>query len=146
MLPATANGIAGPHASALNSASLLRVRCLRSIGGYDERFPLHNSDTRLYQQLHAAGYRIAVAGDIVVPHELSILDRQHRMSPERYRRMLEDECAFWDCHMGALGRIERLLRLALRYAKSTLQHEDAAYREVTLAELRRRLRTKRNNG
>ena len=139
--PAGATGEAGPHLSALNSASLLKVRALRAVGGYDEKFPLHNSDTRLYGLLDAAGKRTVIAGHVVVPHELSILDRENRMSPERYRHMLEDECLFWDSHMGALARAERLSRLVLRYIKGALHGEEAAYRRVTLAELWRRLTT-----
>ncbi len=143
VLPATADGIVGPHTSALNSASLFRVAAMRAVDGYDESFPLHNSDTRLYQRLQAASKQVAVAGSIVVPHELSILDRENRISPARYRQMLEDECAFWDRHMGPLGRAERLLRLALRYGKGLLRHEPSAYQQVTLGELGRRLKTTR---
>ncbi len=138
-----ASGISGPHTSALNSGSLLRVQALRSVDGYDERFPLHNSDTRLYQRLHVAGLRVAVAAEVTVPHELSILDREHRMSPDRYRHMLEDECAFWDRHMGTLGRAERLVRLVGRWCKGMLHNEDAAFQRVTLGEIRRRLATSR---
>ena len=144
MLPAGMSGIAGPHTSALNSASLLRVGALRELGGYDERFPLHNSDTRLYQRLDLAGKHVAVAGHVTVPHELSILDRENRMSPERYRHMLEDECFFWDRHMGPAGRAERLIRLAVRYGRGVLRGEAPAYQRLTLLELRRRLLTTRS--
>lgn len=143
MLPAGTSGICGPHTSALNSASLLRVEAVRAIGGYDEQFPLHNSDTRLYQRIDEAGMQVAVAGDIVVPHELSILDRQGRMSAERYRHMLRDECDFWDRHMGPAGRAERLLRLLLRWCKGLVGGEDAAFLAVTLKEILRRLLTTR---
>lgn len=139
VVPVGVSGLAGPHLSALNSASLLRVRALRKIGGYDERYPLHNSDTRLYQKLDAAGMRVAIAGDVVVPHELSILDREGRMSPERYRKMLVDERLFWKEHMGRLARLERMVRLALRYIKGTLRGENATYRRITYDELRQRL-------
>lgn len=143
VLPATEHGVAPRHASAINSGSLLRCTALRAVGGYDPEFPLHNSDTRLYQKLDHAGLRIAVA-DVTVPHELSILAREQRIRPERYRRMLEDECAFWDRHMGALGRAERIVRLAGRMVKSFLGKEDPAFRRITGNELRRRLLTPRN--
>ena len=148
VLPVTANGIAGPHTSAINSASLLRVRDLLAVGGYDEEFPLHNSDTRLFQKLDRAGKRLAIAGDLTVAHELSILRRAERISPERYRAMLEDECFFWDRHMSLAGRMERWVRLAGRAAKSVLQREDPAFLRITLGEMRRRLvlsRTRRLN-
>jgi GT2 family glycosyltransferase len=144
VLPSGTKGISGRHTSALNSASLLRVSALRQIGGYDPRLPLHNSDTRLYQHLDEAGKRVVVAGDIFVNHELAILQRQNRMTAERYRQMLADECDFWDRHMGLLGRTERLIRLLGRVCKGYLQGEDAMFRKVTLDEIRRRLLTRRS--
>lgn len=139
VLPADARGVAPRHASAINSGSLLRCSALRSVGGYDTEFPLHNSDTRVYQKLNDAGLRIAIA-DVTVPHELSILARAQRMRPERYRQMLEDECAFWDLHMGTAGRAERIVRLAGRAVISFVRGEDAAFQRITRGELFRRIR------
>ncbi len=141
VLPAGMSGVAGTHISALNSASLFRVRALRELGGYDEHFPLHNSDTRMYQQINAAGKCVAIADHVTVPHELSILDRENRMSPDRYRHMLFDECAFWDRHMGFAGRAERLIRLVVRFGKGVIKGEAAAYQRVTQQEILRRLLT-----
>ncbi len=142
VLPASAHGIAPPHTSALNSASLLRVGSLLQLGGYDPGFPLHNSDTRLYKRLDDAGKRVAIA-DVTVQHELSILRRAERMSPERYRLMLRDECRFWDLHMDWLGRTERMVRLLGRYAKGLLHNEDPAFQRVTIEEIRYRVLTRR---
>ena len=141
VLPRSASGIAPPHTSALNSASLVRARTVRDLGGYDLSFPLHNSDTRLYQRLDAAGLRVAIA-DVTVQHELSILRREERMSPDRYRLMLRDECRFWDRHMGALARTERVIRLLGRYARGVLRKEDPAFQRVTFTELRFRIFTR----
>jgi GT2 family glycosyltransferase len=132
-------GLAPLHASALNSASLLRVASLEAIGGYDLSFPLHNSDTRLYQRLDKAGYRLAVADGVIVPHELSILRREERISPERYRYMLSDERDFWDRHMGVLGRLERMIRLMGRAIRGHLHKENAAFQRITVKELQYRL-------
>lgn len=143
VLPASAGGIAPPHTSALNSASLVRVRSVLEVGGYDLSFPLHNSDTRLYQRLDEAGKRVAIA-DVTVQHELSIMRREERMSAERYRLMLRDECRLWDCHMGLPARIERMVRLLGRYAKGVLHKEHPAFQRVTLAEIRYRVFTRRS--
>ncbi len=142
VLPASASGLAPLHTSALNSASLLRVRSLLELGGYDLSFPLHNSDTRLYQRLDKAGKRVAIA-DVRVPHELSILRRKERMSPDRYRLMLQDECRFWDHHMGLAARTERWIRLLGRYAKGVLRMESRAFQRVTAEEMGYRLSTRR---
>ena len=138
-------GISRRHTSALNSTSLLRVSALQEVGGYDPRFPLHNSDTSLYHRLDRAGKRVAIASDILVEHELAILQRQDRISPDRYHAMLVDECTFWDLHMGLLGRIERTVRLAGRICKGYLQKEDAVFRNIAIAEIRRRLLTRKRD-
>ncbi len=61
------------------------------------------------------------------------------MTIERYRQLLIDERNFWDLHMSALGRAERLIRLIGRVAKSYIEKEDAAFRRVTLREIQKRL-------
>ena len=145
VLPAGSMGISGRFTSALNSGSLLRVSALRELGGYDPRFPLHNSDTRLYQRLDEAGKHVLLAGDIRVDHELAILQREKRMTLDRYRKLLRDECDFWDLHMGVLGRTERLIRLAGRMCKGYLKQENSAFLTVTRQEMMRRLRVRRRD-
>ena len=136
-------GLLGEHATALNSASLLRISALQKVGGYDERFPLNNSDTALFHRLDQAGYRVVLAGDITVRHELAIMQRQDRMTIERYRQLLIDERDFWDLHLGALARAERMVRLAGRLLKAMLSGEGADFQQATLGELRHRLFTRK---
>ena len=145
VLPPDTEGISRRFTSALNSASLLRVRALRQLGGYDTRFPVHNSDTSLYHRLDLAGARVVVIPDLLVDHELAILHRKNGIAPERYRKMLADECIFWDLHMGVLGRVERLVRLAGRVCKGYLQNESGVFRNIAIAEIRRRLFTSRRD-
>ena len=145
VLPAKTHGISKRFTSALNSGSLLRISALRQLGGYDLRFPLHNSDTRLYQRLDQIGKRVFIAGDIRIDHELAILQRQDRMTQDRYRKLLLDEGDFWDLHMGVLGRTERLVRLVGRVCKGYLQHEDPVFRNLTLQEIIRRLLVRRRD-
>jgi GT2 family glycosyltransferase len=128
---------------ALNSAAVLRVASLAAIGGYDYRFPLDISDINLFHRLHAEGKRVFVAGDILVSHSFSLLNKDKRMSMDRYPKMLRDECAFWDLYMGPLARVERFVRLVGRVGKDYLFTEDPAFRRATLLELKRRLLTRR---
>ena len=141
-LPADFSGLAPRHSSAINSGTLLRLSALAQVGGYDLRFPLNNSDSSLFFRLDAAGFRLAVAGEVRVQHELAIMNRQDRMSLERYGSLLADERACWDLHMGVLGRTERGARLALRVVKDLLQGRNQAFRTPTLRELRLRLLTR----
>ena len=143
VVPLHVSGILPPHVSAPNSASILRVASVRQVGGYDPRFPLGDSDVALYHAFDRAGLRVATAADLLVDHQLSILDRANRISPERYHAMLRDEGLFWDLHMPAAARAERLFRLAGRYAKGLLHREPAAFQQITAAELRYRTLTLR---
>jgi GT2 family glycosyltransferase len=137
-------GIPDQATYALNSAALLRVRSVVSVGGYDLRFPLDVSDINLFHQLHRAGMRVYIAGDMVISHSFSLLDKGSRMSLERYRAMLMDECAFWDLNMNFAARTERFLRLIGRVCKDSLRGGDKEFRATTLIELRRRLLTGRS--
>ncbi len=137
------DGILGSHASALNSAALLRVASLQSFGGYDERFPLNNSDTALFERLDQYGFRTVVMGGVAVEHELAIMRREDRMTPQRYEQLLRDERDFWDLHKGMLARAERLLRLMGRLAKGFKEKEGSAFQAITFAEVRLRLFSRR---
>jgi len=143
VLQGAVQGLLPRHCSAINSASLLRIAALEHVGGYDSSFPLNNSDTALFHRLDAAGYVLAICGDTVVQHELAIMRRADRMTPERYRQLLLDERRFWDTHMGVPGRIERLIRLAGRLLKGIVRLEETAFRRATLDEIKARLFTRR---
>jgi GT2 family glycosyltransferase len=132
------------HATyAVNSAATLRVDALRSIGGYDPMFPLDISDINLFHRLQHSGKRVFVAGDLMIGHDFSLLKKHGRMSVERYRAMLLDECAFWDMNMGPLARVERMIRFVGRTCKDLLVPESRDFQRITLAELKRRLLTPR---
>jgi GT2 family glycosyltransferase len=134
-----ATGVAHHATYAINSAATLRISALRKVGGYDPFFPLDMSDISLCHKLHKAGIRTFVAGDLVIHHELSLLDKGGRMTPERYRVGLLDECAFYDLEMGFLGRLERLIRLVGRAWKDRLEPDLRPFRTITLNEIRRRI-------
>lgn len=133
------SGIPEHPVYAFNSGSVLRVDALTEIGGYSPLFPLDNSDTNLYHQLGKAGKRVFVAGDLRVEHELSLLDMNRRMPIDRYRRLLFDECAFWDIEMNVLARVERKLRLLGRLYKHLVCAHRADLRVATFKELCRRM-------
>ncbi len=144
VLPQQADGLAPRFTSAINSASLLRVEAALAVGGYDPQFPLNNSDTSLFHRLDRAGKRIVVAGGVRVEHELAILDREGRMSTDRYRQLLRDECSFYDRHMPLPARGERLLRLLVRAGRSLLRGQEPEFRRIATGEIARRLLTRRS--
>jgi hypothetical protein len=132
-------GVAHHATYAINSAATLRISALRKVGGYDPCFPLDMSDINLCHKLYKAGIQTFVAGDLVIHHELALLDKRGRMTPERYRVGLLDECAFYDLEMGFLGRLERLIRLVGRVWKDRLEPDLLPFRTITLNEIKRRI-------
>ena len=100
--------------SAINSASTVRISALRAVGGYDPRFPLDYCDAVMYHRLNKANFRVFVAGQIRVEHELSVLDMKRRVTPQRYESILGAESAFWDECMGFVAHISLLLRYCHR--------------------------------
>ncbi|NYF78215.1 glycosyltransferase [Granulicella arctica] len=132
-------GISKRAAYAANSGSILRVSALREIDGYDPMFPLDLSDTNLFHRLYTSGKRVFIAGDVLMHHDFALLNKQARMSIERYDASLMDDCAFWDLYMGPLARFERILRFAVRICKDFFKPGETIFRERTLLELKRRL-------
>ncbi|WP_035349666.1 glycosyltransferase family 2 protein [Edaphobacter aggregans] len=136
-------GTASGPTYAVNSASTVRVAALRQIGGYDPFFPLDISDLNMFHKLANSGKKVFIAGDVIVHHELALLRKEERMSVERYRAGLLDECAFWDMKLGSLARLERIVRLTGRAFKDLLDPQKSQYLSVTLSEMKRRLFTSR---
>jgi GT2 family glycosyltransferase len=107
-------GVSLQKTHAVNSASTLRVSALKTIGGYDPKFHLAYSDIVLFDRLHNHGFRIFVAGNIRVQHEMSIFDLKNRSSARRYEEMLRAEEAYYDDYMGRIGDIVLVLKLSYR--------------------------------
>jgi GT2 family glycosyltransferase len=115
---------------ALNSAALLRVDALREIGGFCEDFWLDQLDAVLYHQLHRAGKRIYVAGDVQVQHQLSLQDYRS-LSPDRFRNFLQTESAFFDIYKGVFENQILTSKLLFRYLKhKTKGTNGAIVREI----------------
>jgi GT2 family glycosyltransferase len=132
-------GISRSITFAVNSAATLRVPFLRGIGGYNPLFPLDSSDLEMFARFHVNGGRAFIVSNLVVLHNFSLLDKSQRMSLQRYKAQLLDECGLWDQNMGGLARWERIFRLAGRACQDILRTETRAFFRITIAELGRRL-------
>lgn len=124
---------------AFNSGSILRVSALRQIRGYSPMFWLDHSDSYLYRQLHLHGKSVFVAGDIVLNHHFSMLDKEKRMTIDRYHNVLVAESAFWDTSMNLLAGWERTARLVCRWMKQVLGGDSREFRVETGRAIKRRL-------
>lgn len=136
-------GTAAGELHAFNSAALWRTQALKRIGGFCEYFSLDHLDIWMHRQLHRAGYRVFVAGDLQLQHNLSLLDYKTRVTPERYRGFLMAESAFTDICKGGLERAALNGRLLIRYFMQCLRREAPEIRALTLRELRYRLVTRK---
>jgi GT2 family glycosyltransferase len=125
---------------AVNSASMLRVSALRTVGGYDEKYWLDFSDVEMYYRLQLYDFHVFVAGDIHVEHEISVFDLVNRASPARYENIHRAEEAFYDKYLGRIEGFVFFLRLIYRLT-ITLRKAGATlpYYKVGLRFLCRRL-------
>ncbi len=124
-------GVPGRTVYAFNSGSVIRTRTLRQVGGYSPRFWLDHSDSHLYRQLAKFGKRVYVAGSLQLDHDFSMLQMEERISPERYRTILQAESAFWDMEMNGFAGLERTMRLAGRLLKHAVRGDSAELRRLT---------------
>jgi GT2 family glycosyltransferase len=131
-------GITKRETRALNSASLFRVDALRQIGGFNPYFWLDFLDMYVYRQFHQYGWKIYVAGDIQVEHELSLLHRE-KIKADRFRNILWAECAFCDSYGGPIRGLALTGRLVCRIWRQRRRGDDPAIRQLTWATLKRRI-------
>lgn len=123
---------------ALNSASLFKVSDLQEIGGFDPRFWLDFADTSIYRRLHLRGKKTYVAGNLHVPHELSI-HRRESLSVERFCNILDAEGAFSDLYDGRFRRALLSVRLLGRLYKQFRRGDRTEIRQVTWTNFKRRI-------
>jgi GT2 family glycosyltransferase len=123
---------------AANSGTMLKVEALRAVDGYSTRFWLDYSDIELFHRLHRRGYRVRIATDLALEHDIAMLQYDARMSPARYANYLAAEGDFLDLYRGPAERAMHLLRLAIRTVRQR-RFADATYSRMTWQELCRRL-------
>jgi GT2 family glycosyltransferase len=131
-------GIARGETRALNSASMLRVNALRKIGGYDPYFWLDYVDISMYRRLYLYGWKVYVAGDIHVKHELSLLHRAD-IKTDRFQNILRAESAFCDLYDGRIRGFVLTGRLLGRMWRQKKRGDSVAIRQLTWNALKRRL-------
>jgi GT2 family glycosyltransferase len=132
------SGVPNDAVYALNSASLMRVKALRQVGGYDPRFWLDASDHAIFCLLADFGKRVYVDSNIEVQHRLSLLGGKESMSAVRYEGLLAAESAFWDLRMNMLANWERNARLLVRLIRQ-IRSGDKKLQSISWKHLVRRL-------
>ncbi len=90
--PLTTGTYDGPY-MAINSGSLISVKALEEIGGFNEEFPLDFLDHWLFHALGEKNYQIKVLQN-VIDHDLSVLDYKN-VSHRRYESILAGERIYY---------------------------------------------------
>ena len=138
----------GVHAGrmyAANSGTIMRVSALRQIGGFDENFWLDLSDIVAFHRLHQQGKRLYIAGDLQLPHKVTLNDYDGSMSPQRYMNFVTAEGAYWDTYRNLPENLLQTMRLCARAVRQLMRYKNKAYSKITFAYFLNRLfRSKAN--
>ena len=114
--PAGFTGVPLETVYAANSGSAIKVKALKTVGGYDPGFYLDYSDIVMYHRLHRNNFSTYIAGAIYLGHEISGSDLTARSTPPRYEGAVCAEGEFYDEYLGRLERMVLLLKTLCRPA------------------------------
>jgi GT2 family glycosyltransferase len=126
------SGVPDREVSAINSGALWRVQSLREIGGFNPLFWLDYLDHWLYRSMQRSGRRIYVAGDLTVEHELSLLNKDHVLSPARLANILSAESVFCDLYEDTASGLSLTIKLLARAASQIVKGKSSDLVRVTL--------------
>jgi len=116
--------------NAFNSTAILSVNALEKIGGFSNEFPLDHLDYYIFYQLSKNGGYFYVM-NVILQHNLSVLDYKNKMTSERYISIIDSEFKFSKL-LGILSVITFKLKLILRIFKQLLLTERRPYIFITL--------------
>ncbi|MFC0875924.1 glycosyltransferase [Saccharicrinis sp. FJH2] len=105
-------GIQCNNATGLNSGTLLRVSYLRKIEGFNEQFGLDMLDHWLFREINKSGYVVFLT-QAEIQHNLSVMNFEKEMSPDRYRNLLLSERIFLEGNSAdvAVYKLRLLVRI-----------------------------------
>lgn len=137
--PARSHGVLPGEAAVANSGCLIRTSTLHEIGGFSNDFWLDFSDLYVFHQLFLRGHRVWWAADIVLEHEMSMMDYGSLMTPWRFRNFSYAETAFYDLYKGWLENAVQAVRLIARSAKLRIKCENPEFSRIAWNQFVRRL-------
>jgi hypothetical protein len=138
-IPSSFSGIYRQRAFAVNSATLMRVKTLREIGGYSDEFWLDLSDIYVFQAMYRKRRYLYIARDLTLQHSITTMDYDNDMAPERYRNFLAAESAYVDLYSSAPERAVHLIRLLARTLRQRRRHRNKTFSKITFEYFCRRL-------
>ncbi len=141
--PAGQCGIAEGETVAINSGCMMRPTALEEVGGFSTDFWLDYSDIYVFHHFFKRGMRVWRAADVVLAHDMSIMDYDRLMTPWRYKNFSYAESAFHDLYRSRLERAVQMLRLLARTVKQRFKYRNPAFYRLTWEQLMYRIRVRR---
>lgn len=127
-------GVYGKEIFAICSCSLLRVDFLKEIGGFSQDYWLDSLDRWLYKKVYILKRQVLVT-DIVVEHELSVMDFDKFISEARYMNILKYESKFMIDNCSFFENIVFRLRLFLRSIRLYLSANNKNFSLITVKQI-----------
>ncbi|MDD9148216.1 hypothetical protein OYT88_06605 [Sporolactobacillus sp. CQH2019] len=115
----------------INSCSLINVRFLHEIGGFNNAFQLDCLDHWLFHTIYQKKKRVYLTHDRIV-HELSINNTDIYVSEERYKSILDAEQLFYRTYTSKMNYGFYKVRLMKRAVKQKLKVKNQRIFKMTL--------------
>ena len=109
------SGIISDRCTAINSASLVNIKFIDDIGGFNEIFKLDMLDYWFFREVYNKGKQVLLL-DTEIIHDLSVDNFNTYMSIKRYKDLLISERAFF-CNDGMISYMLYKFRLVVRSFK-----------------------------
>jgi GT2 family glycosyltransferase len=132
------HGLATNPITGINSATVVRVSFLDTVGGFDQSFLLNFTDYWLYREIYRNGKMVMVL-DSGLSHELSAAHRDTFRPVSQYRDVLRHEGIFYRSSRSRVVIFVFWSRLMLRVIKHYLVFKDKGYSQAALSYIFREL-------
>ena len=114
----------------INSATLLKVDFINSIGSFNNIFKLDMLDYWYFSMIYKAKKLVYVL-DCNISHNLSVMDYSN-VSIERYKNIIAAELTFFSNYCSIIDLILFKFRLVLRFVKQYIKLENKKFSILTL--------------
>lgn len=142
--PQNESGKASGEAFAINSGCVMRTAALQECGGFSLEFWLDYSDMYVFHQFFLHGKQVWRAADAELEHDMSIMDYDRLMTPQRYRNFSHAESAFNDLYKSWFENAVQNLRLLVRAIKQRRKYKNPEFSRIAWQQLRYRLQVPRH--
>ena len=122
----------GRWITAINSMSLMNVGFFNSIGGFSSKYELDMLDRWSYNQIMKLN-RLVYVLDVNSNHELSFLDFEKNVTPERYSDFMKMENRFSTDEMDLFYLVFYKVKLFLKGLKQLVKYKNKEFSRITFS-------------